>query len=495
MKLKCLSSRKWMIKLPTYLKLAHITYNGMCEQERVGFLFDQERAATLIPEITARMEAIRLEIEPELPTRQPLKSELSKMTPPKLQFKKDGTPSKRAEDWFDKIYDCKREGVWQGEKNGKLYLLPHHEPIITPLQMTLSNGDQIKEWLLDLGWTPLYFNFKQKKNKHGKMEKVRENGRLVKTSPKLQENGKICPGLVALGEKAAIVKPYLEWLTLRHRRSQIQGWLDNPRLEIDGRLGATASGLTNTKRQKHSVVVNVPRVSSTLGEEMRGLFIVPPGKVLVGYDASSLEDRVKAHYLYPIDGGELAAKVAEGSYDPHQESADVWRLPRDRSKNGNYALQYLCMPPTLAKTLGCSLAEAEEYHKLYWELNWSLDEFVNQVKRSWVNNNRKFVRTIDHSKIYTRAEHSIANGVMQSTGAKIMDVSYAILRKDLEKTKIKAERYIYSHDEYQWGVEPSAAEEFGEMGCESIRKAGRFFKLKCEMDAEYMIGSSWAECH
>ena len=327
------------------------------------------------------------------------------------------------------------------------------------------------------------------------MEKVRENGKLVKTSPKLQEGGKICPGLVALGEKAEIVRPYLEWLTLRHRRSQIQGWLDNPRLAIDGRLGATASGLTNTKRQKHSVVVNVPRVTSTLGKEMRGLFIVPEGKVLVGYDASSLEDRVKAHYLYPIDGGELAAKVAAGSYDPHQESADAWGMPRSRAKNGNYALQYLCMPPTLAKTLGCSLAEAEEYHKLYWELNWSLDEFVNQVKRAWVQNNKKYVLTIDRSKIYTRAEHSIANCVMQSTGAKIMDCANAIMRKSIKDAGIDAVRVGYFHDEAQWECYPEDAEQVGELGCESIRAAGRFFKLKCEMDADFMIGNSWAECH
>jgi hypothetical protein len=344
-------------------------------------------------------------------------------------------------------------------------------------------------------WTPLYYNFKQKKNKHGKMEKVRENGKLVKASPKLQENGKICPGLKALGEKAEIVKPFLEWLTLRHRRSQIQGWLNNPRLEIDGRLGASASGLTNTKRQKHSVVVNVPRVTSTLGTEMRGMFIVPEDKVLVGYDASSLEDRVKAHYLAGIDSGELAQKVMNGSYDPHQESADVWGIPRSKAKNGNYALQYLCMPPTLAKTLGCSLPEAEEYHRKYWELNWALDEFVNQIKRAWVQNNKKFVRTIDHSKIFTRAEHSIANCVMQSTGAKIMDMSYALLKKELRGSKIEAKRVGYFHDEYQFEVSPDVAEEFGHMAVQSIRSAGEVFKLKCPMDAEYMIGNSWAECH
>jgi DNA polymerase I-like protein with 3'-5' exonuclease and polymerase domains len=228
---------------------------------------------------------------------------------------------------------------------------------------------------------------------------------------------------------------------------------------------------------------------------MRSLFTVPEGKVLVGYDASSLEDRVKAHYLYNIDGGELAKKVADGTYDPHQESADVWGLPRSKAKNGNYALQYLCQPPTLAKTLGCSIPEAEEYHKLYWELNWALDEFVNQVKRAWVNNNKKFVRTIDHSKIYTRYEHSIANAVMQSTGAKIMDMSYAYLRKWLKGAKIDAKRVLYQHDEIQLECNPEDAERVGELGCESIRKAGEFFKLNCPMDAQYAVGTSWSDTH
>lgn len=494
-----------MIKLPTYLELAKITYHGMCEQEREGICFDSGTAHELIQDLTQKMEAIEQDIEPELPKREPLKSELSKMTPPKLQFKKDGTPSAKCLEWFDDVCrtdesghivpDHDEQGYWMGKKGDTWVQLPYHKPIITEQTMTLSNGTQIKDWLLSLGWSPLFWNFKQKKNKHGKMEKVRENGKLVKSSPKIQENGKICPNLEAMSDKIEIIRPYLLWLTYRHRRSQIQGWLDNPRLQIDGRLGASSSGLTNTKRQKHVTVVNVPRVGSVYGQEMRSLFIPEKGKVLVGYDASSLEDRVKAHYLYKIDGGVLAAKVAAGEYDPHQESADVWGMPRSRAKNGNYALQYLCQPPTLAKTLGCSVQEAEMYHAAYWELNSALAEFVNQVTRSWVQNNKKFVRTIDHSKIYTRAEHSVANAVMQSTGAKIMDLSYAILRKDLTKTKINATRVLYQHDEYQWEVEESAAEEFGYMGVQSVIKAGEFFRLNCPMDAEFSIGRSWAETH
>jgi hypothetical protein len=139
-----------MIKLPLYLKLAHITYQGMCEQERTGFMFNSGKAEKIIPEITKTMEAIQAEIEPKLPTRQPLKSELSKMTPPKLQFKKDGTPSANAEKWFDKVELATEDWgtCYFGWKGGKEYQLPHHEPIITELPMTLSNGDQIKEWLL-----------------------------------------------------------------------------------------------------------------------------------------------------------------------------------------------------------------------------------------------------------------------------------------------------------------------------------------------------------
>lgn len=85
-----------MIKLPAYLDVAHITYSGMCEQRRNGFLFDTEKAKELIPWITQKMTSLEEELEPQLPTRAPLKGELKKMTPPKLQFKKDGEPSKFA---------------------------------------------------------------------------------------------------------------------------------------------------------------------------------------------------------------------------------------------------------------------------------------------------------------------------------------------------------------------------------------------------------------
>ena len=217
--------------------------------------------------------------------------------------------------------------------------------------------------------------------------------------------------------------------------------------------------------------------------------------VIVGWDASSLEDRVKAHYLYPIDNGVLAAKVMAGEYDPHQESADCWGMPRSKAKNGNYALQYLCMPPTLAKTLGCTVKQAEGYWEAYWELNAPLAEFVKRVERHWEQNNKKFVRTIDGSKIYTRAKHSTTNCVMQSTGAKIMDMSYAFMRKWVKDRNIPTKRVAYFHDEYQYEAPVEYAEQVGELGVRSIIKAGEYFKLNVPMDAEYKIGKNFSETH
>ena len=40
-----------------------------------------------------------------------------------------------------------------------------------------------------------------------------------------------------------IVKLVVKWLSLRNRRGVLQGWMDNPRLQMDGVLELVARGL------------------------------------------------------------------------------------------------------------------------------------------------------------------------------------------------------------------------------------------------------------
>ena len=84
-----------------------------------------------------------------------------------------------------------------------------------------------------------------------------------------------------------IVKKVVKWLSLRNRQSVLNGWLENPRLQMDGRIGAGRTGIAATHRQKHKTVVNVPKASEKvlLGKEFRSLWISEDGYLIAAGDA------------------------------------------------------------------------------------------------------------------------------------------------------------------------------------------------------------------
>jgi hypothetical protein len=84
----------------------------------------------------------------------------------------------------------------------------------------------------------------------------------------------------------------------------------------DGYVKAEIAGVTNTLRFRHSVVVNVPKVEKPYGKEIRSLLTVEEGLILCGSDMSSLEDRIKHHFLYPFDP-DYVNDMARDDYDPH----------------------------------------------------------------------------------------------------------------------------------------------------------------------------------
>ena len=115
-------------------------------------------------------------------------------------------------------------------------------------------------------------------------DKLKKQARFLAATPKFKdERGDLCPNLEAL--EGDLAKGVVLWLSLRNRRSVIKamdddkttGWLNNPRLDRDGRIGAAYSGLTNTNRLKHRGLVNVPKAEDgvVLGKEMRALWSSP----------------------------------------------------------------------------------------------------------------------------------------------------------------------------------------------------------------------------
>jgi hypothetical protein len=489
-----------MIKLPFHLRLAAKTYDLMQRQERYGVLFDQEAARKLVVYIDQEMQKIKEDVEPKLPSRPLNKTENKEWTPPVRQFKADGTPSAFTEKWFDSVNSIRDpdtgDVTYTGKKADIVVALPYHEPIIDSLPMQLKNQAQIKDWLMSLGWKPTLWNFK--KDKKGKPVRD-ENNQLIKTSPKFHEQGRICENLEKLGDKVELVKPIIAWLSLRNRRSVLineekgTGWLNHPRLKVDGRLPASSSGLTNTKRQKHKVVANVPRVTSLLGPEFRASFIAPEDKVFVGYDASGLEARNEASRSYPYDGGNYAAEILEG--DIHAKNAEVFGTDRDGAKSPKYAITYGCSAPKLAGLLDIPTQRAKELIDDYWQSNYAIARHKEALEKEWKESGKKYITGIAGDKIVVRSPHSLLNCDLQNMGAKIMDLAGWYMDKWIKHYNIPAKRVVYYHDEYIFECNPEDAGRVAELGIQSIKKAGEYFKLNVPLDADAKIGKSWADVH
>ncbi|MCP3683322.1 MAG: hypothetical protein GY861_11590 [bacterium] len=248
--------------------------------------------------------------------------------------------------------------------------------------MKLSNQDDIKKWLVTVeGWRPTIFNTKdvtkgsdKKKLLDSEIEekvwqyvvdnrdsiyveflqieldgidirqvkgrtckvfnKLLRKARNLPTTPKFKdERGKLCPMLDQLHGDMA--KQIVTWLSCRNRRSVVKskdekkttGWLNHPRLKLDGKLPARYSGLTPTYRRKHSIVANVPGADALYGHEMRDLFTVPAGWWQIGIDGSNLEGMVAAQAAYPFDNGAYYKSL---SGDPHTTNSIAYSKASNR---------------------------------------------------------------------------------------------------------------------------------------------------------------------
>lgn len=378
--------------------------------------------------------------------------------------------------------------------------------------MTISNQQDIKKYLVvELGWAPLHWRTKDvsrddRKQPHPEpvveekvlqyIQEVEESpyrlfiyeemdidfrktekrklikylirkARFLVTTPQFKDDrGELCENLEKLDGEMA--KQIVTWLSLRNRRSVLKaidekkdtGWLNEDRLDVDGRIGQGMSGPTNTNRYKHRRIVNLPKASPDvlLGHEMRALFIAPEGKKILGYDGSNLEQFVAASYAYPYDNGEYA-ELIKG--DAHAKNAKAYTeragrtVSRGEGKGITYATLYGAGAAKIAKMLGISKEKGQAVIDAFWDSNRGLKAVKEYLEAYWENTGKKYIRGIDGRKIYTRSKSSLVNALFQSCGSIIMFLSglfmYDALKKEglIDKGVV---RLAFVHDEYQYEV-------------------------------------------
>jgi len=332
-----------------------------------------------------------------------------------------------------------------------------------------------------------------------------------------------------------------------HGRIDPLGTVSNRGAHSDPNLGnVTAVEVDEVKNEAGEVVTKTPILGwrGGFGVECRSLFMPgirtalgkPGFKCQTGVDASGLQLRCLAHYLFKYDNGEFAKRVSTPGVDVHRENAKIADLSRDEAKTWIYAWLF----GAGALKLGIALGVAPELVELYANSSSakSYDRFLrkvqganytplDQLSLAYVGRGsevaKKFVDAIvglkdlkddikkeaeqygfilglDGRKLHIRKPHAALNQALQ--GAE------AIICKEwgLETDRLLREVHGlhrdrdygvlgWIHDEYQYehgdGLQPVIAE----VAQQAMENVAEMLDFKCPLGAEAKHGTNWYSCH
>lgn len=406
-------------------------------------------------------------------------------TRPKNFIRKDGSLTKKATEWLDLL-----------EKESYPIDIEEIEIITGYNEPNPGSSPQIKSWLFSLGWTPQTFDYPK--------------GKEPVPQVSLKFGKGICPSVKDLFENNPGLE-VLEGLSIvSHRISVLKGFLSS---QEEGWVKATVQGLTNTLRFQHAKpCVNLPKSDRLYAKHIRQCLTSAPGYILVGSDMTSLEDKIKQHFIFPFDP-DYVKSMQEPGYDPHlkvallagmlsQEEVDEYKLYvktdgkegskknsriRDMAKNGGYALQYGAWPPKIMKTINVSEEIAQKLFDGYWKLNSSIKTVANlQVTKevdgqSWLQNPvNKFWYTL-------RNEKDIFSTLVQGTASYVFDLWVAYILKEREQLTAQF------HDEIVLCVRED--EDVTGIINEAIKKTNEKIEFNVELSVAIQTGNHYGEIH
>lgn len=425
------------------------------QQEINGWYFDTDLAHQHIAYLDRQQEEIYEEVRPMLKPEV-----IHKWTDVDRPFTQGGDHISRVRNWFGSATDTIR---------GPHCFVQFNEP-------DLGSRARLMRQLEQHGWKPTEYT--------------------DKGNPRLTEDSMECLG----GVGARIAR----WYIYNHRKSQIEGWLRHVR--PDHRITAIANTCgTPTGRMRHSVVVNVPKASDEVifGKEMRQLFTVPEGKVLVGHDASGLEARMMAHYLRDP---ELIDVIIDPKKDFHTlvwDSVREFISTRSSAKNLEYAVIYGAGDEKLGSMADTVPRSSQGWSKarigkaLRGALGAGIPALAELSERVKRQADKGYLIGLDGRKVPVRSNHSALNTLFQSGGAIVMKRSMIYLDEWIRKEGIHALKVGDFHDEGAAEVvdDPETIKTYQQFAVDSVVRAGEFFKLNCPLDAESKVGKSWDQTH
>lgn len=328
-----------------------------------------------------------------------------------------------------------------------------------------NSRDQICERLMSQGWKPEAYE--------GKRPAINES---VLKDINTEESLKLLQFLTISKRLGQLIEGNQAWLKLV-RNGKIHGSVNTN--------GAVSGRCTH----QNPNVAQVPSVRSPYGGECRELFTAPGGKVLVGCDASGLELRCLAHYLFPWDDGDYAKTILEGDiHTANQKAAGL--ETRDQAKTFIYATLYGGGDSRIGSIVGGSSKEGKRLKDNFKKNLPAYSKLVTAVEAKVKSTGS--LNGLDGRKLPCRSAHSALNLLLQSAGAVIMKQA---LVNFVGEAKKDYELHANVHDEVQFSCDAEDADTLGKQFVEAIRQAGDDLNFNCPLDGEYQVGENWKETH
>ena len=353
--------------------------------------------------------------------------------------------------------------------------LEEFEPTIVEMKtktkeipFNIGSRQQIADRLMKRGWKPKQFTDK---------ENIIINEAVLKT---IKE-----PELKLTAERFA------KYFLLQKRAVMVESWIEacDDSNKVHGKV-MTLRTVTGRMAHNSPNMAQVPATYSPYGKECRGLWTISDAMnyKLVGTDASGLELRCLAHYLNDTN---YTDEILNG--DIHTKNMELAGIKdRDQAKTFIYAFLYGAGAEKIGKIIGAGKEQGNVLINRFLSNLPSLKRLRSQVENAGY---RGKIKAIDGRYLKVRSAHSALNTLLQGAGAIICKHWLLRITHRVYNKKLDVKLVASVHDEYQFEVHNKDISEFCSITKIAMKETENLLKLRCPLDNDYKVGTTWAETH
>lgn len=310
--------------------------------------------------------------------------------------------------------------------------------------------------------------------------------------------------LESLQEESPIIGKILWFRTL----SKLYSTYCEGLLKVIGEDGRIHSSFIQTETRTGRIsstepnLQNIP-VRKEIGREMRKFFVAKEGCLLADADYSQIELRVLSH----IADDEEMIKAFNDEVDIHTVTASqVFNMPmelvtplmRSRAKAVNFGIVYGIGAFSLAKDIGVTRKEADDYIKGYLRHYSGVDKYMETVvakakEQGYVSTlwgRRRYLPELTASNGMLRAfgERVARNMPIQGTAADIIKIAMVRVFNRLKAENMKSRLILQVHDEL---IVEAPEEEIGKAAQILSEEMENACQMKVRLRADVNTGKTW----